>query len=60
VNGAIDLSQRITMPLFPFNLNVSEVDPLQIDEPPETLPPIGPGNTVTTVESELALKQFPL
>ena len=59
VNGLTELSHRITLPVFPVNVNVPLVVPEHIVEPPLTLPPTDVGSIVTVVEPAFTGVQRP-
>jgi hypothetical protein len=59
-NGLTALSQRITPPVSPFNVNVPGAVPVQIGVlPPLTEPPTDAGVTVTVVVEEESVAHVP-
>ena len=60
LNGDTELCHLITTPVCPERVSKPLVLPEQIVVPPDTLPPIEAGSTVTVVADELAGEQLPL
>ena len=60
LNGDTELCHFTTDPVCPERVSKPLVLPEQIVVPPDTLPPIEAGSTVTVVADELAEAQLPL
>lgn len=60
LKGLTELCHFITVPVLPDKVSNPLMLPVQMELPPETLPPAEVGSTVTVVAAEFAEAQFPL